>query len=131
MLLYVLVCMGVSVESHTVLSPGQVHVSTITIKVLNSSSIIARILQIALYNHTHFPLVTTLLSHPYLIFQLLSHVQLFVTSWTAAHQASLSFTISWSLLKLMSIDSVMPPNHLILCRPPSSFALNLPLNLFQ
>ena len=39
------------------------------------------------------------------------------TPWTAAHQASLSFTISQSLLKLMSIDLVMPSNHLILCRP--------------
>ena len=47
----------------------------------------------------------------------LSHVWLFVTPWTAAHQASLSFTISWSLLKLMSIESVMPSNHLILCHP--------------
>ena len=37
--------------------------------------------------------------------------------WTAAHQASLSFTISWSLLKLISIESVVPSNHLILCRP--------------
>ena len=44
-----------------------------------------------------------------------SCVQLFVASWTAAHQASLSFTISWSLLKLMTIKSVMPSNHLILC----------------
>ena len=40
-----------------------------------------------------------------------------MTPWTAAHQASLSFTNSWSLLKLMSIESVMPSNHLILCRP--------------
>ena len=47
----------------------------------------------------------------------LSCVQLFVTPWTAAHQASLSFTISRSLLKLMSIESMMPSNHLILCRP--------------
>ena len=47
----------------------------------------------------------------------LSHVQLFATPWTAAHQASLSFIISWSLLKLMSIESVMPSNHLILSRP--------------
>ena len=47
----------------------------------------------------------------------LSHVQVFVTSWTAACQASLSLTISQSLLKLMSIESVMPSNHLILCRP--------------
>ena len=46
----------------------------------------------------------------------LSHVWLFVTSWTAAHQTSLSFTISQSSLKLMSIESVMPSNHLFLCR---------------
>ena len=49
--------------------------------------------------------------------QLLSHVQLFVTPWTATHQASLSITNSQSLLKLMSIASVMPSNHLILCCP--------------
>ena len=51
------------------------------------------------------------------VVQLLSHVRLFVTPWTAAGQASLSFTISWSLLRLMSMDSEMPSNHLILCRP--------------
>ena len=45
------------------------------------------------------------------------HVQLFSNPWTAACQASLSFTVSWSLLKLMSIESVMPSNHLILCHP--------------
>ena len=45
--------------------------------------------------------------------QLLSRVQLFVTPWTAAHQASLSIINSWSLLKLISIESVMPFNHLI------------------
>ena len=50
--------------------------------------------------------------------QLLSRVQLFATPWTATHQASLSLTNSRSLPKLMSIESVMPPNHLILCRPP-------------
>ena len=49
--------------------------------------------------------------------QLLSRVQLFATPWTTAHTASLSITNSWSLLKFMSIDSVMPSNHLILCRP--------------
>ena len=49
--------------------------------------------------------------------QLLSHIWLFVTPWTAARQASLSITNSWSLLKLMSNESVMPFNHLILCRP--------------
>ena len=49
--------------------------------------------------------------------QLLSHVQLFATPWTGACQASLSITNSQSLLKLMSIESVMPSNHLILCHP--------------
>ena len=48
---------------------------------------------------------------------MLSHVQLFVTPWTAACQASLSITNSWSLTKLMSVESVMPFNHLILCHP--------------
>ena len=49
--------------------------------------------------------------------QFLSHVRLFATPWTAALQASLSITNTWSLLKLMSIKSVMPSSHLILCRP--------------
>ena len=49
--------------------------------------------------------------------QSLSHVRLFVTPWAAAHQASLSITNSRSLPKLMSIESVMPSNHLILCNP--------------
>ena len=56
--------------------------------------------------------------------QSLSRVRLFATPWTAAHQASLSITNSRSLLKLMSIELVMPSNHLILCRPlllPSVF----------
>ena len=51
------------------------------------------------------------------MFSLLSHVRLFVTPWPVAHQASLSFTVSQSLFKLMSIKSVMPSNHLILCHP--------------
>ena len=50
-------------------------------------------------------------------FQLLSHVWLFATSWTAACQAILSSAISWILLKFMSIESVIPSNHLILCLP--------------
>ena len=57
--------------------------------------------------------------------QSLSRVRLFATPWAAECQASLSITNSWSLLKLMSIESVMPSNHLILCRslllPPSIF----------
>ena len=48
---------------------------------------------------------------------MLSCVQLFVTPWTAEHQASLSITNSWSLPKLMPIDLVMPSNHLIFCHP--------------
>ena len=57
--------------------------------------------------------------------QLLSRVRLFATPWTAACQASLSITNSWSLLKLPSIESVMPSNHLILCHP-----LLLPPSIF-
>ena len=60
--------------------------------------------------------------------QSLSHIQLFATPWTAACQASLSITKSRSLLKLMSIVSVMPSNHLILCHPlhlPSSTFLSI------
>ena len=58
-------------------------------------------------------------SHTYAlcIVQSLSCVWLFVTLWTSAYQASLSFTISLSLLKVMFIELVMPPNHLILCHP--------------
>ena len=57
-----------------------------------------------------------IVSH-FVIVQLLSHVWLFATAWIAAGQASLSITNSWSLLKLMFIESVMPSNHLILCHP--------------
>ena len=66
-----------------------------------------------LYKYTHFV-------------QSLSCVWLFATPWTEAHQASLSFTISWSLLKLMSIELVMLSNHLVLCHPlllPSVFLI--------
>ena len=51
------------------------------------------------------------------VVQLLSHVQLFVIPWTAAHQAPLSFSVSQSLLKFTSVESVMPSNYLILCHP--------------
>ena len=57
--------------------------------------------------------VTVVLS----LVQSLSHVRLFETPWTTAHQAPLSSTISWSLFKFMSIELVMLSNHLILCRP--------------
>ena len=58
--------------------------------------------------------------------QLLSHVRLFANPWTAARQASLSITNSRSLLKLMSIESVTPFNHLILCHPFSSHLQSFP-----
>ena len=57
----------------------------------------------------YFPLVV--------VVQSLSHVRFLATPWTVAHQASLSITISWSLLKRMSIESMMPSNHPSLCRP--------------
>ena len=66
-----------------------------------------------------------------LVVQSVSHIQFFVNPWTATEQASLFFTISWSLLKLMSIELMMPSNHLILCHPlllPSIFPS---ISLFQ
>ena len=64
--------------------------------------------ELTLSGENHRPVFAT-------VVQALSRVQLFVTTWTAARQASLSFTVSQSLLKLMCIESVMPFNHLILC----------------
>ena len=60
------------------------------------------------------------------VVQLLSHVWFFATPWTAAHQASLSFTVSWSLLKLMSVDLMIPSNHLIFYHPFSSCPQSFP-----
>ena len=57
------------------------------------------------------------LAYNVIVAQLLSHVRLFTTPWTAAHQAPLIFTISQSLLKLLSIESVMPSNHLVIFHP--------------
>ena len=56
-------------------------------------------------------------NHNITVVQSISHVQLSGTPWTAARQASLSITNSWSLFKLMSIESAMPSNHLIFCHP--------------
>ena len=70
-------------------------------------------------NHNHIKL-TNLITWTTVQFssvQSLSHARLFATPWIAAHQASLSITNSQSSLKLMSIQSVMPSSHLILCRP--------------
>ena len=58
--------------------------------------------------------------------QWLSWVRLLEAPWTAAHQSSLSITNSWSLLRLMSIELVMPSNHLILCHPFSSCLQSFP-----
>ena len=68
-------------------------------------------------NLTPHTKINSKLSSQFSSVQSLSCVQLFASPWTAACQASLSFTISQSLLKLMPIESVMPSNHLILCRP--------------
>ena len=65
------------------------------------------------------------LSNANIVVQAFSHVWPFMTPWTAARQAPLSFTISLSLLRLMSAESVIPSNHLILCRP-----LLLPPSIF-
>ena len=64
--------------------------------------------------------------HFVVVIQSLNHVQLFATPWTAAFQASLSFTISQRLLKLMAIVSVMPSNHLVLIVPFSSCCQSFP-----
>ena len=68
--------------------------------------------QIQCHDQNHRPSLLVIIHSPLVVV-----VRLSVTPWTAARQASLSFTISWSLFKLMSIESVIPPNHLILCHP--------------
>ena len=76
-------------------------------------------------NLPHCRLILYQVSYQFSSVQSLSHGQLFATPWTVAHQVSLSIPNSWSLLKLRSIESVMPSNHLILCCPllllPSMF----------
>ena len=67
-----------------------------------------------------------------LVVQSLGRVRFFATPWTSAYQASLSITVSWSLLKLMSIELVMPSNQLILSSPsPPAFTLSQHQGLFQ
>ena len=63
--------------------------------------------------------------------QAFSHVQFFAIQQTEACQGSLSFTISWSLLRFMSIESVMLPKHLILCLPFSFYLLSFPVSGFS
>ena len=91
---------------------------------------------IYIYTHTHLlakslccspeTITILLIGYQFSLVQSLRHVQLFATPWTAARQASLSITNSQSLLKLISIELVMPSNHLILCHP-----LLLPPSIFS
>ena len=77
-------------------------------------------LWLSVYLLPHFLILLGSALHSWVVLssvQSLSRVRLFATPWTAAHQISLSITNSWSLLKLMSIKSVMPSNHLIFCHP--------------
>ena len=83
-----------------------------------------------IYIHIYVCIYSCLDSFPFSSVQSLSHVWLFATPWTAANQSSLSITNSQSLLELMSIESVMPSNHLILS-PPSAFNLSQHRGLFQ
>ena len=82
--------------------------------------------------YSSIPIISFILLLFVIVVQLLSCVWLFATPWTAGCWASLSFTIPWSVLKFMSIESVMPSNHLILCCPllllPSIFCS---ISLFQ
>ena len=108
------VCMYIftsSLSIHLSMDTGCFHV----LAIVNSATMNIRV-------HVSFQIRGFLFLHMWpglglLVVQSLSRGWLFVTSWTAARQASLSFTNSWSLLKLMSIELVMPSNHLILCRP--------------
>ena len=68
-----------------------------------------------IYTHTHIYIYIHTYIYIFVVVQLLNHVPLFVTPWTTACQASPSSTISWSLLRLVSLESVMLSNHLILC----------------
>ena len=94
-------------------------VDSLTVSLLSSPLVGLQLLQVIC--KMHVPSAVTLL---FFVVQSLSHIHYSVTPQNAAHQASLSFTISWSLLKFMSIESVMPSDHLILCHPlllPSIF----------
>ena len=81
--------------------------------------------------HTHTHKHTHTCTYMYVVVQSLSCVWLFVIPWTTAHQASLSFTLSRSLLKLMSIESLMPSSHLTLCCPLLLLCLSQHQSLFQ
>ena len=82
-----------------------------------SNFVAVEVLLVRILNSVYYLLLLLDRCVSWLVVQSLSRVRPFVTPWSAARQASLSFTISWSLLKLMSIESMMPSNHLILCSP--------------
>ena len=84
--------------------------SSSVFNILRSCKLFSKV--VALFCH---PIRSIFSSVQFSSFQSLSHVQLFRTPWTAAHHASLSITNSWNLLKLMSIELMMPSNYLILC----------------
>ena len=104
MVVYICQCYFLSLF-HPLLPPS-VHTSALYICVFIPALLIGSSVP-----YFHIPLISVL------SVQFVSRVQFFATSWTAACQASLSITTSWRLLKLMYIKSVMPSNHLILCRP--------------
>ena len=78
-----------------------------------------------------YPVISSNPENCFVVVQSLSRVLLFGTSWTAACEASVSFPISQSLLKLMSIESVMPSNHLIFCHPLLLFSIFLSIGIFS
>ena len=81
-----------------------------------SNFVAVEVLLVRILNSVYYLLLLLDRCVSWLVVQSLSRVRPFVTPWSAARQASLSFTISWSLLKLMSIESVLPSNNFILCR---------------
>ena len=80
-----------------------------------SAAILTPVCLSFLYQSCFFELIISSRCLGYIVVQSLSPVQLFAIPWTAAHQSSLTFTVSWSLLKLISIELMIPSNHLILC----------------
>ena len=93
--------------------------------IFHISWLLLHLSDLCLHHHVAFSQCTCLplcacLSPLHVVVQLLSCVRLFEIPWTAARQASLSFTLSWRLFKLVSINLVKPSNHFILCHPLSS-----------
>ena len=94
-----------------------------------SAAILTPVCLSFLYHSCFFELIISSRCLGYIVVQSLSPVQLFAIPWTAAHTSSLSFTISWSLLKLLSIESVMLSNHFFFCCPFSFYLQSFPASL--